>query len=303
MGICGEGEIAFTTLLEALEGTTSLSGIAGLCLPGARVQKGSAVRTRLETLPLPDLSLWSVPAVTGEERWIPLQTRRGCPMKCIYCSTPALEGTTTRMHPVDAVVTVISRHVAAGFNRFYFVDNTFNFPPSYAKNLCSALATAGLWIQWQCILYPGFVDEEMVLKMAEAGCVEVSLGFESGSPVILKNLNKMYTVDQVRTSSQLLSKYGIRRMGFLLLGGPGETRETVVESLAFAESLGLDMLKLTMGIRIYPGTALEKIAREEGLIAEDDKLLMPRFYLAKRLEDWLGHMIRKWMSERPYCTM
>jgi radical SAM superfamily enzyme YgiQ (UPF0313 family) len=303
MGICGEGEIAFTTLLEALEGTTSLSGIAGLCLPGARVQKGSAVRTRLETLPLPDLSLWSVPAVTGEERWIPLQTRRGCPMKCIYCSTPALEGTTTRMHPVDAVVTVISRHVAAGFNRFYFVDNTFNFPPSYAKNLCSALATAGLGIQWQCILYPGFVDEEMVLKMAEAGCVEVSLGFESGSPVILKNLNKMYTVDQVRTSSQLLSKYGIRRMGFLLLGGPGETRETVVESLAFAESLGLDMLKLTMGIRIYPGTALEKIAREEGLIAEDDKLLMPRFYLAKRLEDWLGHMIRKWMSERPYCTM
>ena len=223
-------------------------------------------------------------------------------MKCIYCSTPALEGTTTRMYPVDEVVTGIARHVAAGFNQFYFVDNTFNFPPSYAKKLCTALSTAGLGIRWRCILYPGFVDEEMVLKMAEAGCVEVSLGFESGSPVILKNLNKKYTIDQVRTSSQLLRKYGIRGMGFLLLGGPGETRETVVESLAFADSLGLDMLKLTMGIRIYPGTALEKIARGDGLIAEDDDLLLPRFYLAKGLEEWLGPMIRKWMAERPYCT-
>jgi len=302
MGICGEGEVAFLSLLEALEQANDLSGIAGLCLPGGRVYMGSAVRKKLETLPFPDPSLWIVPAGAEEEIWVPFQTRRGCPMKCIYCSTPILEGTTTRTHLVDTVVTGIARHVAAGFNQFYFVDNTFNFPPSYAKNLCTAISTAGLGIRWRCILYPGFVDEEMVLKMAEAGCVEVSLGFESGCPVILKNLNKNYTVDQVRASSQLLRKYGIRRMGFLLLGGPGETRKTVVESLAFADSLGLDMLKLTMGIRIYPGTALEKIARGEGLIAEDDDLLLPRFYLAKGLEEWLGPMIHKWMSKRPYCT-
>ena len=302
MGICGEGEVAFVSLLEALEQASDLSGIAGLCLPGSGVQMGSSKRTRLETLPLPDPSLWTVPAGYEEEIWVPFQTRRGCPMKCIYCSTPAIEGTTTRRHTMEAVVTGIARHVAAGFNRFYFVDNTFNLPPRYAKDLCTAFSTAGLGIRWRCILYPGFVDEEMVLKMAEAGCVEVSLGFESGSPVILKNLNKKYTIDQVRTSSQLLRKYGIRRMGFLLLGGPGETMETVLESLTFADSLGLDMLKLTMGIRIYPGTALEKIARGEGLIAEDDDLLLPRFYLAKGLEEWLGPMIRKWMAERPYCT-
>jgi radical SAM superfamily enzyme YgiQ (UPF0313 family) len=302
MGICGEGEVAFVSLLEALEQASDLSGIAGLCLPGSGVQMGSSKRTRLETLPLPDPSLWTVPAGYEEEIWVPFQTRRGCPMKCIYCSTPAIEGTTTRRHTMEAVVTGIARHVAAGFNRFYFVDNTFNLPPRYAKDLCTAFSTAGLGIRWRCILYPGFVDEEMVLKMAEAGCVEVSLGFESGSPVILKNLNKKYTIDQVRTSSQLLRKYGIRRMGFLLLGGPGETMETVLESLTFADSLGLDMLKLTMGIRIYLGTALEKIARGEGLIAEDDDLLLPRFYLTKRLEEWLGPMIRKWMAERPYCT-
>ena len=144
LGICGEGEVAFTTLLRALERGDDLSAIPGLCRPGAGVQMGSAVRAGLETLPLPDPSLWSVPSGAGEEIWIPFQTRRGCPIKCSYCSTPALEGTRIRKHPIDAVVQGIARHVAAGFDRFHFVDNTFNLPPRYAKNLCSALCSAGL---------------------------------------------------------------------------------------------------------------------------------------------------------------
>lgn len=302
MGICGEGEVAFTTLLHALERGDDLAAIAGLCLPGAGVQMGAAARTGLETLPLPDPSLWTLPADPGAELWIPFQTRRGCPMRCSYCTTPGLEGTRIRKHPVGQVVAGVSRHLAAGFNRFYFVDNTFNLPPVYAKALCTELASACPGILWRCILYPGFVDEEMVRKMAEAGCVEVSLGFESGSPAILGNLNKKYDVDQVRAASEMLRDYGIRRMGFLLLGGPGETRETVRESLAFADSLKLDMLKLTTGIRIYPGTALEKAAREEGLIPDGDDLLVPRFYLARGLDGWLGPIIGAWMADRPYCT-
>ncbi len=101
----------------------------------------------------------------------------------------------------------------------------------------------------------------------------------------------------------MLRNSGISQIGFLLLGGPGETKETVRESLAFADTLTLDMLKVTMGIRIYPGTAVEKAAREEGMIAEGDDLLFPRFYLARGLEEWLGPMVRKWMIDRPYCTM
>ncbi len=302
LGICGEGEVAFTTLLQALDRGDDLSAIAGLCVPGAKVQMGCAVRVGLEALPLPDPSLWTVSAESTEEIWIPYQTRRGCPMGCSYCSTPALEGTRIRKHPVDAVVQGIARHVAAGFNRFYFVDNTFNLPPKYAKELCTALGAAGLGIRWRCILYPGFVDEEMVRKMSEAGCVEVSLGFESGCPAILKNFNKKYDLDQVRTASEMLRDYGIRRLGFLLLGGPGETKESVLQSLDFADSLKLDMLKLTMGIRIYPGTPLEKTARDEGVITEGDDLLFPRFYMAKGLDGWLVPMIREWMVDRPYCT-
>jgi radical SAM superfamily enzyme YgiQ (UPF0313 family) len=303
MGICGEGEVAFLSLLETLERGGDVYDISGLCLPDESGPHETAVRENLDNLPLPDPLLWSVPIEIKNEIWIPYQTRRGCPMKCAYCSTPALEGTTIRKHPIKDVVQGIARHVAAGFSRFYFVDNTFNFPPEYTKELCESLATANLDIRWRCILYPGFVDEEMVQLMAKAGCVEASLGFESGSPEILKNLNKKYSVEQVRTASDLLKKYGIKRMGFLLLGGPGETKDTVLESLAFADLLQLDMLKLTVGIRIYPGTALEKIARKEGIIAEGDDLLLPRFYLARGLDDWLAPTIRSWMTDRPYCTM
>ena len=88
-------------------------------------------------------------------------------------------------------------------------------------------------------------------------------------------------------------------MGFLLLGGPGETRETAETSLAFAESLGLEAMRLTAGIRIYPVTALSEIARQEGVIAADDNLLFPRFYLAPGLEDWLPETIKQWAATRP----
>jgi radical SAM superfamily enzyme YgiQ (UPF0313 family) len=301
MGICGEGELAFTALLDALKAGADLSGIAGLCLPGKPVQMGSALRGGLEELPFPDPSLWSVPAGRSDELWIPLQTRRGCPMRCSYCSTPALEGTAIRTHPVETVLEALSRHVAVGFKNFYFVDNTFNFPPDYAKSLCDAIVSARLGIRWRCILYPGFVDEEMVSKMAQAGCIEVSLGFESGSPGILKSLNKKYDLDQVRQASELLRRHGIARMGFLMFGAPGETRETVQESLDFAESLQLDMLKLSTGIRIYPETPLAEVSRREGVVAEGDDLLLPRFYQAKGLENWLGPLLADWMKNRPYC--
>jgi len=135
--------------------------------------------------------------------------------------------------------------------------------------------------------------------MARAGCKEVSLGFESGCERILRTMNKNFNLDDVRKTSEMLSDYGIRQMGFLLLGGPGETKESIEESLSFADSLPLDKLKITMGIRVYPDTALAKTAVEEGLISADEDLLFPKFYIVKGLEDWLYETVRAWMAERP----
>ena len=86
-------------------------------------------------------------------------------------------------------------------------------------------------------------------------------------------------------------------MGFLLFGGPGETRESVEESVQFVDSLPLDSVKITSGIRVYPGTKLSALAMREGKISIEDDLLQPRFYMAENLSpEWLRRILRQWKS-------
>jgi radical SAM superfamily enzyme YgiQ (UPF0313 family) len=305
IGIQGEGENSFLTLLERLRDKMDISEIPGLCLPGrtSRSESGHIKSLRDVKLPLPGVHLLTPSALKGKEVWIPFQTRRGCPLDCSYCSTATIEGRTIRKHDSQKVIDAISRYVEVGLDHFFFVDNTFNLPNSYAKALCDHLISSGLSINWRCILYPWKVDDELVDKMAKAGCREVSLGFESGSELILAKMNKRYTPVDVRQISERLNKFGISRMGFLLLGGPGETKETANESLVFADSLGLEAMKITIGIRIYPNTLLAQVAKKEGLIGDDDTLLFPRFYIAKGLEDWLRKTVKAWMDVRPNWLM
>jgi radical SAM superfamily enzyme YgiQ (UPF0313 family) len=305
MGIQGEGEIAFNVLLERLDWKADLSGIPGLYLPNKGIQGRVQFTKNLNECPLPSPGdqYWACLPSQNEEIWLPFQTRRGCPLNCSYCSTPTIEGKILRKHSPARVVDVISRYAAAGFNRFFFVDNTFNLPSSYAKELCNRLIKAGLNVSWRCILYPWRMDEELVRKMAEAGCKEVSLGFESGSEKILRALNKKFKPEEIRRISERLKRYGIQRMGFLLLGVPEENKKTVEESLAFADSLDLEAMKITMGIRIYPYTHLARIAVKEGVIAPDDDLLFPKFYMAPDLDEWLRTTMNVWMDGRPHWML
>jgi len=221
-------------------------------------------------------------------------------MPCSYCSTPAIEGRILRRRSPDLVVEAMARFVEAGFPHFYFVDNTFNLPPAYAKELCDRLIASNLDIKWRCILYPWKIDAELVEKMARAGCVEVALGFESGSPKILQSLGKRFLPEEVQRIAALLQKYGIQRMGFLMFGAPRESRETVLESLAFAEALNLEAMKITTGIRIYPSTLLAQTALNEGAITPATNLLFPTFYLTPGLEPWLQETLAPVLQSHPH---
>ncbi|PLX53534.1 MAG: B12-binding domain-containing radical SAM protein [Desulfobacteraceae bacterium] len=300
MGIQGEGEKAFVMLLERLEHKRDISEIPGLCLPETGLVKRSRSVKDLDDHPQPLLNahLLLPPNLENEEIWFPVQTRRGCAMDCIYCSTASIEGRLLRKHSVVSAVNFIRHYANAGIKNFFFVDNTFNFPLPYAKALCDRLIAEGLNIRWRCILYPWKIDDELVEKMAKAGCKEVSLGFESGSESILKRMNKRYTLDDVRRISRSLGKQQIRRMGFLLLGGPGENKDSVKQSFYFADSLETEAMKITSGIRIYPHTALHRYAVDEGIIEPDEDLLFPKFYMAEGLEGWLEEMVAKWMDGR-----
>jgi radical SAM superfamily enzyme YgiQ (UPF0313 family) len=224
-------------------------------------------------------------------------------MDCSYCSTATIEGRIIRKHDPQKVVEAIKRYAEVGLDHFFSVDSTFNLPNAYAGTLCKQLISSKLNITWRCILYPWKVDDNLVEKMAKAGCREVSLGFETGSEKILAKMNKKYLPTDVRQISDRLKKFGIGRMGFLLFGGPGETKETANESLEFAESLDLEAMKITVGIRIYPNTSLQQTAIKEGLITTDDNLLIPKFYIAKGLEGWLRETVKAWMENRPHWVM
>lgn len=303
MGIQGEGEAAFPALLDRLGREADLSGVPGLYLPGRGLQAERVFTRDMDRFPLPEKELLGSADARDSQKMIAVQTRRGCPMDCSYCSTATIEGRGLRKRSPEAVVDWIARRREAGFKRFMFVDNTFNIPAPYAERLCRAMAKAALDVSWACILYPGVGDENLIEAMAEAGCKEVSLGFESGCDRILAGMNKRFDTETVRQASNMLARQRIRQIGFQLLGGPGETRESVEESFAFVDSLPLDVVKVSIGIRIYPYTALARIAAAEGVIAPDDDLLHPKFYLAKGLEGWLRETAARWMEKRPHWFM
>jgi len=303
MGIQGEGEGVFPLLLDRLNQKENLSGIPGLYLRGKGLQGKRTFITKLDSLPWQDVFSWFNFGSNLQEYWMTVQTRRGCPMDCSYCSTAMIEGRKIRKRSPEAVVEDINNQMRAGLRKFHFTDNTFSLPPAYAKALCRQLKNLPSKPRWQCIPYPGKVDAELARLMAEAGCIGTSIGFESGSESVLRALNKHFSLHDVRQTSQMLGDQGIGRMGFLLLGGPGETRETVEESLTFADTLHLEAIKITTGIRIYPETPLARIALQEGMITEKTNLLLPTFYLARGLEDWLLPTVQQWIAERPNWMM
>ncbi|MFH1765700.1 MAG: radical SAM protein [Gemmatimonadota bacterium] len=303
IGIRGEGEVAFPALLAGLEKRSDISGIPGLHFQGRGPGPTQTPAMNLDALPLPDTGLLDASAAGNQDPWIPVQTRRGCPLKCSYCSTPAIEGTRLRKRSPEHVANWLESLARAGYENFFFVDNTFNLPPSYAKELCRRIVAKGLQIRWRSIIYPKTVDQELVELMAAAGCRQISLGFESGCDRILNNMNKRFSTRDVQAISTLFADHGIERMGFLLLGSPGETRDSVDQSLDFADSLDLNALRLSAGVRIYPETELADVARQQGVISPQDDLLLPRFYLSRNLEGWLIERLHQWRSSRPHVIM
>jgi radical SAM superfamily enzyme YgiQ (UPF0313 family) len=295
-GIRGEGEAAFPALLTWLEGGRQSSPPPATYFPDGS-HTPTVYAAKLDSFPLPVPRLWLHLPESRTMR-VPIQSRRGCPLDCIYCSTSLIEGKPVRERSPESLVAWLAALRQNGFRYFYFVDSTFNLPPSYAKELCRKLIEANLELDWWAIVYPKWVDLELVKLMAKAGCTEVSLGFESGSDTVLPQLNKQFTSAEVGAISEAFRSVGIKRHGFLLLGGPGETRKTVEDSLEFADGLRLDALKITVGLRIYPQTPLALTAVAHGLLKPDDNLLTPRFYITPSLREWLPERIAHLESGR-----
>jgi len=301
MGIQGEGEVVFPVVVDRIGKGARVSDIPGICLPGQPAE-GRSFEKNLDDLPLPEPSLWIPPGADNRKLWVPVQSRRGCPLDCTFCSSSAIEGRSVRRRSPDRIVKWLAELRETGCRNFNFVDNTFNLPPTYAKDLCRQVIQAELDLNLWCIIYPKWIDTELVELMRRAGCRQISLGFESGSDRMLRRLRKRFNRKEVSAVSKMFAEAGIERMGFLLLGGPGETKDSVEESLSFADSLNLEALKITVGLRIYRQTPLARTALSEGVIRADEDLLLPRFYLTPELRDWLPERVATYKTSRPWVN-
>lgn len=212
-------------------------------------------------------------------RTIGIQTARGCPRRCIYCTYPVLEGGRVRLRSpgvvADELALLYRNH---GRRDFFFVDSVFNADEHHMEEVCRAVIAQKIPIRFSCYLAPGMSDPSLFKLLSEAGCVAVDFGTDSCSEEILKSLGKGFTVRNVIEASGACRRAGIDFCHSLIFGGPGETRETVKETVRRMDEINPKAVVAMTGIRIYPGTGMERVAVHEGILPAGKDLFSPRFY-------------------------
>lgn len=295
-GLVGEGEQQLPRLLDCLSKGGDPATLPGVVLPGRTT---FLPPLPLETIVSPDRRLFDGARYLKEGGMANLQTKRGCPFSCVYCTYPLLEGQRMRLRPVADIIDELQCLAADhGVDYVYFVDDIFNYPPQFAEQLCQAMIAAGLQINWSAFINPGFITPQLLELMQRGGCDAVEFGTESGAPAMLKSLGKSFSVEQVCTASQLCHAAGLDFAHYMLFGGPGETEQTVMESFRLMDELSPTAVIAMTGIRIYPGTQLAQMALTEGVITAETDMLQPVFYLAPAVRERLADLVTREAMQR-----
>lgn len=301
VAVLGEGEIVFPNLLAALSRNECFDEIPGIAwLENNIFKKNPLSRTELnDTCLTPDFNRWiDVHTYLTNLSTVPIQTKRGCPFECIYCTYSISEGRDYRLAKPESVVRTIQNLVGCGMSDIEFVDNVFNSPYEHALAICEQIGAAKLPARLQSIeLNPLFVDDRLLTAMEKANFVGIGVTAESASDPVLGQLRKGFTSEDVRRTAQCIRRHRLPCFWIFMLGGPGETESTVRETLAFAENFirPQDTAFFNIGVRIYPGTELERLARAKGeLILSPQEMFNPIFYFSPLLNPgWLTETFQK----------
>jgi radical SAM superfamily enzyme YgiQ (UPF0313 family) len=251
----------------------------------------------------PDFNRWlEMDGYLSNMAMVPLQSKRGCPYRCIYCTYSKSEGEHYRLHTPEGVVAAVDTYTYWGLSNFEFVDNVFNSPYEHAMAICEALALAQPNANFYSLdLNPRFVDDDLLSAMECAGFTAIGITAESADDVVLDRLGKGYTAADVHQAARSVQRHNLPCLWIFMLGGPGETKASVLETLSFAEYCisPKDIAFFNVGIRIYPGTRLEHLARQEGVLTKSpQQMLAPVFYLSPKLESgWLIEKLHQVLAE------
>ena len=290
-GIIGEGEGLFLKLLHSLD-----SGIPLEDDPRILVRKNplgsSGIRHRdirkmqdfipLHTVPLSNIDHYLSFDPYRERGVYSIQTKRGCHFGCVYCTYPFLEGKKYRLRdPWDIACEIEEVSDRLGPVMFEFVDSVFNAPKGHAEAICRAIIKKKIHPRMRTMgINPNNTSRTLFSLMKEAGFVQIDVTPDSASPTVIHNLKKGFSMEDIHRTATIIRELDIPTMWFFLFGGPGETPETVQETFRFIrENIPPhDMVLMLAGLRIYPNTPLEIIARDEGLIEPTSSLFYPSLY-------------------------
>ena len=278
----GEGESTVVELLQAYTKGNDFSTIPGIVLRKKTSREG---KSQHETITTPerafieDLDDLPLPArhLLPNARYInfgrkkygfaitTVMSTRGCPYECEFCSN-VIFGGSYRERSAGNVVDEIEQSLALGYDRISFADDVFTLRKKRALEVCNEIKQRGLHFYWECLARVDSLDDATYVEMFQAGCRRVYFGIESGDDEVLKLMNKKITAAEARHAVLAAHQAGLEVGAFFILFYPGETNQTVLNTLRFATSLPLDYIGLTMPYPL-PGTALyervkSKIKRE-----------------------------------------
>jgi anaerobic magnesium-protoporphyrin IX monomethyl ester cyclase len=263
----GEGDLTSIELLQALQEKRPVENIAGLSY-----RKGDNIVHTADRPPLLELDPLPFPAyqLLPWRRYRPhpphgrslpfaaVVTSRGCPYRCAYCSKPVF-GKKFRAQSAGRVVSEMAYlKERLGVKEVAFYDDSFTLDKKRVHELADAILVAGMKLAWSCETRVNLVDRELLRRMKQAGCYSVSYGIESASPEIIKTLCKDTTFEQVEEAVAASREAGLQVVGYFMLGSPGETLETIRQTIDFAIKLKVNFAQFSLTTP-FPGTELYDI--------------------------------------------
>ncbi len=214
-----------------------------------------------------------------------LQTKRGCPHHCSYCTYPQLEGHAFRRRPVISVVDDIE-HLIKTYNieTLFFVDSVFNDDQGHHLEIAEEILKRSLKIRWSAFFRPAGMSSSDFKLMQRSGLFAVESGSDAITDPTLQGLGKGFQLDDIFNTHNTCLKLKLPIAHYLIFGGPNETPETLTEGLNNLDRLDGGVIFLFSGLRILPGTRLYKTALKEGILTAETSLLRPIYYFSPSID-------------------
>ena len=282
----GEGEVTFSELVDKFEKNQGFEDVLGISFrKDDRIISNSnrPLIEDLDSLPLPAYHLLPMDKYQCQYKvfnfLIPIgqlrssgsiSTSRGCPYDCIFCSSSMIWGKKFRMKTPSKVIEQI-KILSDKYNMKYIdiIDDTFTVNKNRVLEICNLIKKENIDIIWSCITRVELFDQELASLLKSSGCNKIFFGFESGSQKILDLLNKRFTINDSIKAVEIANNNEIKVVGSFIIGIPGETKETIKQTIQFAKKLKLDYGRFQL-LTPLPGTKIYEYAMENNLILTKD---------------------------------